>query len=110
MKLLFDQNLSRHLVGALADLFPGSSHTGLVGLERAPDTSVWKYAAEHECILVSKDSDFHQMSLVRGAPPKVIWIRRGNASTRQVGELLRQHLPDLQAFAQDPAAVFLALG
>ncbi|MBI3980262.1 MAG: DUF5615 family PIN-like protein [Chloroflexi bacterium] len=37
MKLLVDQNLSPHLVRRLADLFPGSSHVSLVGLERASD-------------------------------------------------------------------------
>lgn len=110
MRLLFDQNLSRHLVVLLADLYPGSAHTGHLGLDRAPDSSVWNWAAERGVILVTKDSDFHQLSLVRGAPPKVVWIRLGNASTRQVAELLRQHAADVHAFAEDSAAVFLALG
>lgn len=79
-------------------------------MDRAPDTGVWKYGAEHGCLLVTKDSAFHQLGLVRGAPPKVMGVRRGNASTRRVAELIRQHLPDLHAFAEDPAAVFLALG
>lgn len=110
MKLLFDQNLSRRLVPALADLFPGSSHTESAGLGRAPDIKVWRHAAEQACLLVSKDADFHQLSLMHGAPPKVIWIRRGNASTAEVAQLLRQHAADLAAFADDPSAVFLALG
>ncbi len=37
MKLLFDHNLSRHLVRDLADLFADSTHVSLIGLERADD-------------------------------------------------------------------------
>lgn len=32
MKLLFDQNLSHHLVRLRDDLFPGSLHVSLLGL------------------------------------------------------------------------------
>jgi predicted nuclease of predicted toxin-antitoxin system len=44
MKLLFDQNLSFKLSQALADLFPGSSQVGLIGLARADDAVVWQHA------------------------------------------------------------------
>ena len=110
MKLLLDQNLSRRLIATLAELFPGSSHTESAGLDRAPDIEVWRHAAEQGCLLVTKDADFHQLSLMYGAPPKVIWIRRGNASTAEVAHLLRHHVADLAAFTEDPSAVFLALG
>lgn len=81
MRLLLDQNLSFTLVQALADLYPDSAHVREVGLERADDDQVWRYAATRGLAIVSKDSDFRQMSFVRGHPPKVIWIRRGNCST-----------------------------
>ena len=48
MKLLFDQNLSVRLVDRLQDLFPGSTHTALIGFERETDSSVWEYAREDE--------------------------------------------------------------
>ncbi len=47
MKLVFDENLSCHLVDLLADCYPGSCHVRTVGLERADDTAVWDYAAGH---------------------------------------------------------------
>lgn len=40
MKLLFDQNLSRHLVGHLRDVFPDSAHVALLGLAEATDAEV----------------------------------------------------------------------
>lgn len=109
MKLLFDQNLSRHLVAALGDLFPDSSHTSLLGLAEATDSEIWRKAGTGDFILVTKDADFRQLSLVLGPPPKVVWIRSGNVSTDAVATLLRSHVADLEAFSMDAEAVFLAL-
>ena len=81
MKLLFDENLAPSLVLALADIFPQSEHAARIGLGAAPDREVWEYAREHHYTLVSKDSDFHELSLLFGLPSKVVWIRRGNCTT-----------------------------
>ena len=72
MKLLLDQNLSPRLLPALESLYPGSSHVRLIGLRDAGDDAIWDYARDHDFIIVSKDSDFHQRSLLFGFPPKVI--------------------------------------
>lgn len=109
MRLLLDQNLSPQLVSALADVFPGSIHVRDVGLSRATDDAVWNYAAQHGHVIVSKDAEFHQRSFLLGHPPKVVWIRRGNCSTRDIETLLRHRHPDLLAFDADPERSFLAL-
>jgi len=90
MKLLFDQNLSPRLIDRLADLYPGSDHVANLGLGRAQDEEVWLYAREREFIIVSKDTDFSEMSVLRGFPPKVVWIRRGNCSTGEIERILRR--------------------
>jgi len=71
VKLLLDQNLSPRLVAPLAELFPGTTHVRDAGLERASDRSVWEYARLHHYCILSKDADFHQLSFLYGAPPKV---------------------------------------
>ncbi len=109
MKLLFDENLSSHLVDLLADRYPGSCHVRGVGLDRADDSTVWDYAAAHGLTIVSKDSDFHQRSLLFGAPPKVVWINIGNCSTPTIEEVLRRHVADFVRLEQDSAAAFLIL-
>jgi predicted nuclease of predicted toxin-antitoxin system len=81
MKLLFDHNLSPRLLTRLADIFPDASHVALVGLERASDEIVWAHAQAHGHIIVTKDADFSDFSVLRGFPPKVIWIRIGNCTT-----------------------------
>ncbi len=110
MRLLFDQNLSPHLVGLLTDLFPGSLHVRDVGLQSADDETVWAYAAERGLAVVSKDSDFRQRRFLYGHRPKVIWIRRGNCTTTEIEAILRNHHESLIAFDRDEGDSFLALG
>jgi len=40
-------------------------------------------------VIVSKDSDFNDLLLLRGYPPFVVWVRRGNCSTSEIEMLLR---------------------
>lgn len=109
MKLLVDHNLSFRLVNALHDLYPGSIHVRDVGLREALDKAVWDYARRRGFVIVSKDVDFHQRSLVLGAPPKVVWVALGNCSTDDVVTLLRQRHHEVVVFGQDAEAAFLAL-
>lgn len=109
MKLLFDQNLSSALVRLLAEMYPASAHVRALGLHEVEDIVVWNYAAAHGFTIVSKDSDFHQLSFVRGHPPKVVWLRVGNAPTAAVVTLLREQYTVVQDFFSDPVVAFLAL-
>lgn len=110
MKLLFDENLSPRLVSLLSSLFPESTHVRDVGLASADDARVWTHAENHQFIIVSKDSDFHQRSFVNGPPPKVVWVRCGNRGTKEIAELLKKYREDLGKFALDPEAAFLEIG
>lgn len=109
MKLLFDQNLSHRLVQALQKEFPDSRHIREVGLEEATDTVVWQYAVQQGFAIVTKDADFHQPSFLFGHPPKVIWVRVGNASTAKIEALLRRRAADVDAFCSDLESAFLIL-
>jgi predicted nuclease of predicted toxin-antitoxin system len=109
VKLLFDHNLSHKLVVRLADIYPGSTQTRLLGFARAADPEIWFYARTHEFIIVSKDNDFAELAVLRGAPPKVLWLRIGNCSTGAVDRLLRQHVQLIDDFITDPERVVLEL-
>jgi len=78
MKLFFDHNLSPRLVQRLADLYPDANHVALVDLERASDNAVWTYAQTNDYIIVTKDSDFNDMSVLRGSPDDLEVTLRGN--------------------------------
>ncbi len=66
MKLLFDENLSPKLPRLLAGPFPGSKHVRDCGLLGQADEKVWEYARANRFIIISKDSDFQQRSLLYG--------------------------------------------
>jgi hypothetical protein len=67
VKLLLDQNLSPRLLQELSVLYTGSTHVRDVGLDRADDESVWRYAAAHTFVIVTKDADFRQRSFLQSA-------------------------------------------
>jgi len=102
MRLLFDQNLSHRLLDRLSDIFPESSHVKAHDLSKEDDYVVWKFARENDFTIVTQDSDFYDLALVHGTPPKIIWVRSGNSTTKSVEDLLRinalaiQHLNSSQ--------------
>jgi len=102
MKLLFDHNLSPRLVRRLADLYPNASHVALVGLERATDVAVWLYAQTNDYLIVTKDSDFNDVSVLRGFPPKVLWLHLGNCTTGDIEAVLRRSYATIVDFVNDP--------
>lgn len=107
--LLFDQNLSPYLVERLADLCPQSAHVSQLRLDTALDRVVWEYARQQDYMIVTKDADFSEMSLLLGFPPKIIWIRRGNCSTREIELLLRNNYEAIVALSDNPDTGILAL-
>ncbi len=109
MRLLFDQNLSRHLVGQLCDVFPGSEHVTGQDLDAATDREIWDYAREHGHVIVSKDSDFRQLAFLFGAPPKVVWLRVGNAPTSTILQTILDHVEAIEAFGASEDEALLVL-
>jgi len=109
VRLLFDQNLSRHLVHQLEVEYPGSRHVTDVGLDNATDAEIWTWAGEHDYMIVSKDSDFRQLAFLYGPPPKAVWLPMGNASTLDIADVLRDRLDDVRRFATTEDEALLVL-
>ncbi len=91
MKLLLDENLSRRLVPFLQHDYPGSSQVALIGLESASDTVVWQYAKTNGFVILTRDADFQELSLVWGQPPQIIWLKTQNPSRAVALALLLKH-------------------
>lgn len=109
MKLLFDQNVSLKLVEVLSDLFPDSVHVQSIGLDRASDEEVWTFAKTNNHIIITKDSDFAERSLLFGYPPKVVWIRRGNCSTQEIEKILRDSFEEIKMMNENKEAGLISL-
>jgi predicted nuclease of predicted toxin-antitoxin system len=109
VKLLFDQNLSRKLVAQLSTVFPGSTHVVFENLDASDDQVIWEFAKNAGYIIVSKDSDFRQLSFLHGYPPKTVWLRIGNAPTKTAADLLINNSGTIAAFIEDIDAALLVL-
>ena len=75
----------------------------------ADDRQIWDYAQKYSYVIVSRDSDYNDLSLVRGFPPKVIWTRRGNCSTKEIETLLRTAERSIEDFMQSSSSGVLTL-
>lgn len=109
MKLLLDQNLSYRLLARLDSIFPGSTQVHRLGLEHADDAFLWQLAKRDGFTIVTKDSDFPEMSLLRGIPPQVIWLKCGNAPTELVMRLLVASEADIRDFVSEGTAACLEI-
>jgi len=101
VRLLFDHNLSPRLPRLLSDLYPGSVHVREIDLHQSDDSVIWEYAKAQNLVIVSKDSDFQQRSLLLGAPPRFIWLRLGNCSVMESADVLRRNTAAIYTFNQN---------
>jgi predicted nuclease of predicted toxin-antitoxin system len=109
VKLLFDQNLSFRLCQLLSDVFPDSEQVRHAKLDRSTDDDIWKFAKREGFTIVTLDADFADVAALRGAPPKVIWLRCGNRPTAFVERLLRDHADLIANFAESANVACLEL-
>lgn len=80
MKLLLDESLSRRLIPFLQHDYPGSNQVVLLGMESASDKEVWQKARDDGYVILTRDADFQELSLVWGQSPKVIRLKTLNQS------------------------------
>jgi predicted nuclease of predicted toxin-antitoxin system len=97
------------LVLLVASTYPECTHLESLGLLGATDRAVWKQAGEGGYVLVTKDADFHRLSILLGPPPKVVWLRIGNASPMEVAQALERSADAIRAFVEDPELGFLSI-
>lgn len=109
MSLLFDENLSPRLVQLIIEFWPGSLHVRDLGLMRASDAQVIDAAIDRGLAIVTKNSDFNDLVIVRQRASKVIWIRLGNCSTDQQALRMIHHSHEINYFLNDPQTLVLVI-
>jgi predicted nuclease of predicted toxin-antitoxin system len=101
LNLLFDQNISPKIIKKLSGLFPEAKQVRQLGLENATDISIFDYSRKHNFAIVTFDSDFVDLSMLKGSPPKIIWLRTGNLTTKSIIKLLRKNHQIINEFLSD---------
>lgn len=102
MSLLFDQNISFRIIQKIKEDFPNSIQVRKLGLEESSDDKIWKFAKENNFTVVTFDSDFFEISNLKGHPPKIIWLRTGNTTTKNIIEILQQKKEIIIDFISNP--------
>jgi predicted nuclease of predicted toxin-antitoxin system len=110
VRLLLDENLSERLLPPLAELFPGSVHIRSLSRGGAPDRTLWELARSSDFVLTTRDEDFVGMSVLRGTPPKVVWLNVGVSRNAVIAALLQSHAADIDTFVAHAEYAFLAIG
>jgi predicted nuclease of predicted toxin-antitoxin system len=109
MNLLFDQNISFRIIKRIEDIFPGSISVRDLWSDNPHDLDIWKYAKANNFSIVTFDSDFMDISNLMGFPPKIIWLRIGNTSTRNIAEKIRQEQIIIIEFLNNSENAFLEI-
>jgi len=102
MKLLFDQNISFRIIEKISDLFPESKQVRQIELENCKDFEIWEYAKKNDFVIITFDSDFYDLSMIKGIPPKIVWLRTDNTSTENILSILIKNFDLIKEFIENP--------
>ena len=98
MKLLFAQNISYRLIRKIKDIYPNAKQVRELGLENSTDNEIFEYAKKNNYSIVTFDSDFCDLNILKGFPPKIIWIRTGNTTTKNLEIIIGQKFELINSF------------
>lgn len=101
MKLLFDENISYRILKLILKYYPESTHVSKLKNARLTDLEIWQYAKDQQYCIVTYDEDFYEWQNLMGMPPKIIWLRFGNAKTEIIAEKLIKNVDQIQEFLND---------
>lgn len=107
--LLIDEMLSRKLVSKLSGVMPTITHISSENLQSEMDIEIWNYAKEQNRAILTKDSDFKNLSMLLGCPPKVVHINCGNKSTDYILKLLISKIEIIINFLASESDCYLEL-
>jgi predicted nuclease of predicted toxin-antitoxin system len=88
VSILFDQNISFRIISKIASNFPTAKQVRQLGIENFSDIEIWQYAKQNKFTIVTFDSDFFDLSNLKGHPPKIVWLRFGNTKTDFLAEII----------------------
>lgn len=109
MNLLFDQNISFRIVKKVSTVFPNAKQVSDVNLLNSSDFNIWEYAKKNNYCIITFDNDFIDISVLKGFPPKIIWLRTGNTSTNFIAEKIIENKNLILDFIQNTEYGYLEI-
>lgn len=96
MNFLIDNHLPSALVRWLQAKGHTATHVRDVHLNQANDTVIWNHALQHGCVIITKDEDFADLSLLRSETTPVIWLRIGNCRKPALISTMEARWPQIE--------------
>jgi len=101
MILWLDAQLPPALAPWLEENFPvNAKPLREIGLRDAPDHEIFKAAQKTGAIVVTKDSDFMELSRRFGPPPQILWLTCGNMTTLRLKAVFLATFPTALKFLE----------
>ena len=108
MKFLVDAHLPRRLCAVLAQHGHDGTHTlDLPAQNATKDRVINDLSLTEQRVVISKDTDFFYSHLLHGRPWKLLLVKTGNISTRDLRALFERNLPAIEAALQTHTLVEL---
>ena len=108
--LLLDANLSWRLCKLLEPEFGKVYHVDKCGLNiPATDIEIWEWASKRNAIIVTNDEDYYYLLEDKGTPPKVVLLKMGNQSTKNLAKTLIHHKPQIEELHQSASLSMLKI-
>ena len=82
MNFLIDSQLPPALARWIASQGHQATHVVELGMEAVDDGIIWEQARKTQAVIVSRDEDFADRWLLHDEGVVLVWIRKGNCSTR----------------------------
>ena len=97
MRFLVDAHLPRRLCVVLAQHGHDATHTlDLPDGNTTKDRGINQLSFDEQRVVVSKDTDFFYSHLLQGRPWKLLLVKTGNISTRELRALFERNRPRLK--------------
>lgn len=102
MKILIDQNISFRILPYVKPEFEFIAHVKDLGLTDFSDHKIFQFARKNEFVaILTLDEDFNNLQIEFGVPPKIIWLRVGNCSTKILAQLILDKASIIKKFLLD---------
>jgi len=100
---------THRVLSRIADIFTNSTHVMLENLDEETDIKVWEFAKENNYTIVTKDSDFNDLVILKGIPPKVIWLKVGNCRVVEIEKILKENEKAIKLFLDSENSAILEI-
>lgn len=81
----------------------------LENLDEASDLEVWEFARNNDFTIVTKDSDFNDLVVLKGTPPKLIWLKIGNCKVSDIELLFKKYKETITHFLESEESAILEI-